>query len=75
MNVDLQKTGEDFLTGDLRRFHAMRARLAASRSPYTIWSPAEGGRYLPSDDPEITALRARYAERPHDPKNSERRDA
>ena len=76
MNADLQRTGTDFLVGDLRRFRAMRARVAASRSPYTIWSPAEGGRYLPSDDPDSTALRARYAERPPDgPRESERRDA
>ena len=66
MNTDLQQTGADFLAGDLRRFRAKRARLAASRSPYTIWSPAQGGRYVPSDDPESTALRARYAEKPPD---------
>lgn len=71
MNADLQKTGADFLAGDLRGFGARRARLAASRSPYTIWSPSEGGRYLPSDDPASTTLRARYAERPPDgPKGS-----
>jgi hypothetical protein len=66
MNADLQRTGADFLAGDLRWFRAVRARIAAARSAYTIWSPAEGGRYLPSDDPESTALRARYAERPPD---------
>ena len=75
MNSDLQRIGADFLAGDLRHFRAMRAHLTASRRPYTSWSRAEGGRYLRSDDPESTALRARYAERPQDsPKESGRRD-
>jgi hypothetical protein len=61
MSAELQQTGADFLAGDLRRFRAVRARVAAARSPYRIWSPAPEGRYLPADDPASAALRARYA--------------
>ena len=61
MSADLEGAAADFLSGDRRRFRAVRAALAASRSPHTIWSPAEKGQYLPSQDPESTALRARYA--------------
>jgi hypothetical protein len=61
MSADLQRLGADFLAGDLRHFRAVRARVAAARTPYRIWSPAPGGRYSPTDDPESTALRTRYA--------------
>ena len=61
MNVDLQRTGADFLAGDLRHFRAVRARVVAARTPYKIWSPAPGGRYSMTEDAESTALRTRYA--------------
>jgi hypothetical protein len=61
MNADLQRMGADFLAGDLRHFRAVRARVVAARTPYRIWSPAPGGRYSVTEDPDSAALRTRYA--------------
>lgn len=61
MRADLERTASDFLSGDLRRFRAVRSAVAQSRSPYTIWRPMQSGKYLPVDDPESAALRSRYA--------------
>ena len=61
MRTDLVRTASDFLSADLRRFRAVRAALARSRSPYTIWIPMQPGHYAPVEDPESAALRRRYA--------------
>ena len=61
MSLDLESAAADFLSGDVRRFRAVRAAVAASRAPYTIWAPAEKDRYVPREDPVSAALRARYA--------------
>ncbi len=61
MRTDLERTASDFLSGDLRRFRAVRSALAQSRSPYTIWKPVQPGHYLPVEDPMSAALRKRFA--------------